>query len=208
MSGILRALILAVAVFLGAGCGSRSVDVVDSQTDLHLSGNWSDADSRAVAEQVGQRLAEAPWIADFVAEHGRPPVLRVGRVVVRTRALDDVVDPTIVTNDLTRALIASGKVRVVADRAESAIQGEERQDLVDHAAAPVARRAGLAADVVLGGTLLTQDDRVLDRGLTGTYRQVKFYQFDLAVTALGSNEVLWRDSVERKKTIEQSTAGW
>lgn len=204
MHGVIMVLVAALV----SGCGSRSVDVVDSHTDLHLSGNWSDADSRAVAEQVGQRLAEAPWIADFVAEHGRAPVLRVGRVVVRTRALDDLVDPTIVTNDLTRALIASGKVRVVADRAETAVQGRERQDLADHAAQPVAQRAGLAADVILGGTLLTQDDRVLDRGLTGTYRQVKFYQFDLVVTALGSNEVLWRDSVERKKTIEQSTTGW
>lgn len=189
------------------GCGNR-VDVVDSQSDLHLSGNWNDSDSRAVAEGLAEALATAPWIAAFTDAHGRAPVLRVGRIRVRTRALDDIVDPAIFTADIERALIASGRVRVVTSARETAIQRDERADLVDHAATAPPLQAGLAADVVLTGTLLTQDDRILDRGVAGTYRQVKFYQLDLAVSDLTTTELLWRGAVERKKTIEQSTLGW
>lgn len=202
-SSVLAALI---AVFL-LGCGNR-VDVVDSQSDLHLSGNWNDSDSRAVAEGLAEALATAPWIAAFTEARGRAPVLRVGRIHVRTRALDDIVDPAVFTADLERALIASGRVRVVTSASETAIQRDERADLADQAASAPALHAGLAADVVLTGTLLTQDDRVLDRGLSGTYRQVKFYQLDLAVSDLTTTELLWRGAIERKKTIEQSTVGW
>lgn len=198
-----------VAAFLVLllGCGNR-VDVVDAQSDLHLSGNWNDSDSRVVAENLAEALTTAPWIDAFTDEHGRAPVLRVGRVYVRTRTLDDVVDPAIFTADIERALIASGRVRVVTNAQESALQREERADVQANAATPVPMQGALAADVVLTGTLLTQDDRVLDRGVTGTYRQVKFYQLDLAVSDLTTTELLWRGSVERKKTIEQSTLGW
>jgi len=198
---------LLCALLVLAGCGNR-VEVVDSQIDLHLSGNWNDSDSRAVAEGLAEALTAAPWIAAFTDTHARAPVLRVGRIRVRTRALDDIVDPAIFTADIERALIASGRVRVVTSASETAIQREERADLVGHAATAPPLLGGLAADVVLTGTLLTQDDRVLDRGLAGTYRQVKFYQLDLAVSDLTTTELLWRGSVERKKTIEQSTLGW
>ncbi len=198
---------LALFLALLLGCGNR-VDVVDSQIDLHLSGNWNDSDSRAVAEGLAEALATAAWIDTFADAHGRAPVLRVGRVRVRTRALDDIIDPAIFTTDIERALIASGRVRVVTNAQESALQRSERADVQAHTATPLPMQGALAADVVLTGTLLTQDDSVLDRGVTGTYRQVKFYQLDLAVSDLTTTELLWRGAVERKKTIEQSTLGW
>ncbi len=195
-------------VLLAAGCGSRT-KIIDANVDLHLSGNWNDSDSRAVAENLAHSVATAPWVAAFTQEHGQSPVLRIGRIRVRTRALDDVVDPAIFAADIERALIASGLVRVVANRSEAAMQAEERSDAVAHAAQAPAVHATLAPDVILSGTLLTQDDRVLDRGIGGgTYKQVKFYQLDLAIADITTTEILWRGSVERKKLITQSTLGW
>jgi len=203
-----REWLLLAVVLLAVGCGSRT-DIVDSSVDLHLSGNWNDSDSRVVAENLAKTVATAPWVVAFTEEHGRPPVLRIGRIRVRTRALDDVVDPAIFAADIERALIASGLVRVVANRGEAAIQRSERSDAVAHAAQAPAQHATLAPDVVLSGTLLTQDDQVLDRGVGGgTYKQVKFYQLDLAVADITTTEILWRGAVERKKLISQSTLGW
>jgi penicillin-binding protein activator len=183
---LMMLVILALALI---GCGDRA-EVVDSQTDLHLSGNWNDSDSRVVSESLAKAVAQAPWVAEFRERMGRPPVLRVGRIFVRTRALDDLVEPAVFTNDIQRALIASGQVRVVADRREAEIQRDERTDVAVGAAQPVITDGGLAANVVLTGTLLTQDDRVLDKGVSGTYRQVKFYQLDLAVSDLATTEIL------------------
>jgi len=193
-----------------AGCGGDA-RVVDPQTDLHLSGNWNDADAREVVAAITPQCLSGEWLDGFHAEHGRAPVVRIGRFRVRTRAIDDEVDPEILTDDLQRALIASGRVRAIASRAEAAGEGgarDTRQEFAAQAAQAPASGQELVADYLLSGSLLTQDDQVLDRGITGTYRQVKFYQATFELTDLATNEKVWIGSAERKKLIEQSTIGW
>lgn len=207
-SGVGAALLVALALL--AGCG-RETAVVDPQTDLHLSGNWNDADARAVAEAIIPQCLEAGWIDAFHQERGRAPVVRVGHVRSRTRQIDDVVDAGIIADDLVRRLIASGRVRAVASRGEAAGEGgtrDTRDEMAVHAAAAPAQRQELAADYLLVGSILSQDDQVLDRGLTGTYREVRFYQATFELIDLTTNEKVWMGSAERKKVVEQSTVGW
>jgi hypothetical protein len=205
---MVAALLLAGLALAGCGGDAR---VVDPQTDLHLSGNWNDADAREVVAALGPACLGGAWIDDFVAARGRAPVVRVGHIHARTRAIDDEIDPAILTDDLVRALIASGRVRAVASRAEAAGAGgsrDTRAEFAQHAAIAPAGGQELGADYLLTGTILTQDDQVLDPGLTGTYRQVKFYQATLELVDLTTNEKVWIGSAERKKLIEQSTTGW
>ena len=193
-----------------AGCGGEA-RVVDPQTDLHLSGNWNDADAREVVAAITPQCLSGDWLAGFQAEHGRAPVVRIGRVRVRTRAVDDEIDPEILTDDLMRALIASGRVRAIASKVEAAGEGgarDTRQEFATHAASAPAGGQELGADYLLSGSILTQDDQVLDAGITGTYRQVKFYQAAFELIDLTTNEKVWIGSAERKKLIEQSTTGW
>jgi hypothetical protein len=202
------ALLAALALGACAGCGSRSTAVVDPQSDLNLSGNWNDVDARTVAEDVARQLAEGAWVGAFTAARGRPPVVRIGHVRARTRAIDDEIEPGIILDDLARTLIATGRVRVAAGRGEAGVTRAERGDVAAGAAqAPVAGRE-LAPDFILSGSILTQDDSVLDPGVTGSYKAVKFYQADFQLVDLTTNEVVWRGSAERKKSITQSTTGW
>jgi len=203
---------LALALLMTGCASSRPASVVGADTDRHLSGNWTDADSKAVAAGIGRSLLAGSWLATATARLGRPPIVRVGHVRVRVRDVDDVIATAVVTDDLERALIASGSVRVVASRDEAArSEGvrDTRAELARTAAAPPPPGVELVPDLVLSGRVRTQYDQILDRGLvSGTYQQVKFYQVTFTLTDLVSNEVLWSDSVERKKVIEQGTLGW
>ena len=202
--GSVFAVLLALVL---AGCGSRA-DVVDPQSDLHLSGNWNDADARTVAEAVAKQVIEGAWVDRYTQDKGRQPVVRFGHVRVRTRTIDDEVEPQIILEDVAKVLIASDRVRVVANRREAGMTRLERADVAANAAqAPVAGHE-LAADLILSGSIITQDDSVVDPGLTGSYKAVKFYQADFQLVDLTTNEVVWRGSAERKKTITQSTVGW
>ena len=189
------------------GCGSRAA-VIDPQSDLHLSGNWNDADARVVAEAVAHQMMEGAWVGRYTEDKGRLPVVRFGHVRVRTRTIDDEVEPQIILDDLAKVLIASSRVRVAANRREAGVTRSERTDVAANAVqAPVAGHE-LAADLILSGSIITQDDSVVDPGLTGSYKAVKFYQADFQLVDLTTNEVVWRGSAERKKTITQSTVGW
>lgn len=202
----------AVGVLLGlcvfTGCGSRKTEVVDAQTDLHLSGNWNDADARLVASDVAHQLISGAWLERYRVDLGRMPVVRLGQVRTRTRAFDDEIEPDIILDDLAKALIASGRVRVAANRGEAGLTRAERIDVAGAAAQAPLTGQELATDLILSGSIVTQDDSVLDPGLTGTYKAVKFYQADFRLVDLTTNEVVWRGSAERKKTIRQSTVGW
>lgn len=207
----MAASLLGAALGLG-GCGSRA-RVVDPATELHLSGSWNDADSRAVVEALGPQLTSGPWIERLGAALGRPPVVRVVHVRHRTSDLDDPIDTRLMAADLERALLATGRVRVVADRDEAGRSREERRDVAAHAeggapAAPQGREQ--APDLLLAGIVRSQHDAVAERGAlgTGAFRRVRFYKAEFSLLHAESGEVVWTGSAERKKVEEQSRLSW
>ncbi len=56
------------------GCASTSVERIQPEETVDLSGGWNDSDSRMVADKmIGQSLGE-PWLKKFKSERrGRPP---------------------------------------------------------------------------------------------------------------------------------------
>jgi penicillin-binding protein activator len=204
-------LILCGLCVLVTSCG-REVEIADPNLDLNLSGNWNAADSREVAAIIIPLCINAAWIDDFQKRNGRTPVVRMGHVRVRVEDLDDEIDPEIFIDDLTRALIDSGRVRVVASRAEA--QSREgtratRDEMATHADTKPAQAAELASDYLLTGGILSQNDEILDKGVvSGTYRRVKYYHVTLTLIDLTTNERIWSEACERKKLIEQSTTSF
>ena len=73
-----KLLALAAAATLAA-C-STSVERVDEDETIDLSGVWNDTDSRLVAEEMIADALARPWVDDFSRSTGKRPVVIVGTV--------------------------------------------------------------------------------------------------------------------------------
>ena len=121
--------ILSMALIAFAGCGGKTVQRIDTDSTIDLSGRWNDTDSRVVADEVIADVLAAPWLTRFEATHNntRPTVI-VG--LVRNRS-DEFVATETFTKDIERAYVNSGRVRVVASSAERESIRDERRDQAD-----------------------------------------------------------------------------
>ena len=192
------ACLLAVCAFAGfatttAGCGKR-VTVVDPQTSIHLSGMWNDDDSKSVSSEMIDQSLKGAWITNFRDRTGRAPIVRVSTVVNKS---NEEIATQIFTDDLEKALLNSGRVRVIASRSEAELQRDERADLQANSSKESAPRSAQeqASDFGLQGSIKIQHDR------NGS-NQVKFYQVDLKLIDITTNETVWIGSTERKKVVE------
>ena len=127
------------AVFCGAiivsGCRTvPKVERVGADTQIDLSGNWNDTDSRLVAEEmVKDALYGRPWISEFKTAKNTKPRVIVGKVLNKSH---EHINTETFVKDLERELINSGEVKFVASseqrqeiRAERDDQAAEREDV-------------------------------------------------------------------------------
>lgn len=186
---------LAVGGATLAGCG-KTVERVDSNTVIDLSGNWNDVDSKQVAEAMIADSLKRPWADDFRAKKNKTPTVKVGRVVVRTDG--DVINTEIFTNDLIREYINSGKVDVVASSADTEQTRAERADQDKNATEDTRKEAfqEQGADFLLTGTIGVQNDQ--EGG-----KSVKFYSVDLKLTDIQSQRQVWIGNKKIKKFVER-----
>lgn len=197
VSSILRPLALAgLAVVTLAGCApTREVNRVDPKTAIDVDYRFNDVDARQVYVGMVNDALARPWIDNFVRENsGRRPVVIVGPVKNETQ---DYLDTKMFTTQIERELINSGKVRFVAMadqrdpiRAER-LQGQEWSR-------PETRKQmknELGADYIVLGRVADDKPRTLD-GRGG----VAYYQVNLEVIDLESNEKVFIGTQEIKKT--------
>ena len=186
---------LAVPTVLVTGCG-KTVERVDQNTVIDLSGDWNDVDSTQTAQAMIADSLTNPWADNFRTKKNQDPTVKVGRVTVRTKG--DVVNTDIFTNDLVRAFINSGKVAVVASNSETEQTRAERADQ-DKNASEATRKESFqeqGCDFLLTGTIGVQDDQ--DGG-----KKVKFYSVDLTLTDVQSQRKVWIGNKKIKKFIER-----
>ena len=179
------------SLFALPACG-RKVAVIDPNTSIHLSGMWNDDDSKTVSNEMIEQCMKGAWITNFRDRSGRAPVFRVSAIQNKS---NEEIATEIFTNDLERAAINSGRVRVVGSRGEAEQTRAERADVQANAAAAPASGNEQAPDFVLQGSIKIQHDGHKDT-------QVKFYQVDLKLLDITTNETVWIGSTERKKLIE------
>ncbi len=190
-----------VLAFLALGCGSsRQVSRVAADQQTDLSGRWNDTDSRLVAEQMISSLLTRPWLNEFVKINNKKPIIIIGTI---RNLSSEHIQSEIFTKDIERELVNSGKVTFVATKKERDEVRQERLDQQSQASEETAKRlaAEAGADYMLRGTITDQVDRI-----EGT--ETKFYQVDLELINVETNEKAWIDTKQIKKIVQRSGSTW
>lgn len=185
--------ILLIGIVAFAGCSGKQVTRIDSDTVVDLSGRWNDTDSRLVAETMISDCLAHVWLTNHMTSASAKPIVIVG--AIRNKSMEHIATQTFVS-DIERAFINSGKVRPVSSKDERNEIREERADQSENAAIETIKRMGreLGADYMMTGEINTIEDR--EGG-----KQIVFYQTDLTLTNIESNEKVWIGQKEIKKFI-------
>ncbi len=195
------ALLLAALFIVGSvGCAKR-VSRIDPNSVTDLSGRWNDTDSRLVANALIQQSLGGPWISRYSqANGGESPTVIVGAFDNKT--MDHIAVGTFV-NDLERAFVNSGAVKVVATSEERGEIRAERQDQQEHARADTRAKLGqeLGADYILQGTIEAIED-------SEGREKVVYYQVDAQLIDLETNVKTWVGQHKIKKYIERPRIGF
>ena len=190
---------LAVTLVL-SGCmtPSRTVQRTSADTQTDLSGRWNDTDARLVAEEMIDDMLNRPWLERFSSDQQREPVVIVG--AIRNRSSEHI-DTSMFVKDIERELINSGMVRFVATSEERAQIRDERLDQQTQASEETISRLGeeTGADFMLQGSISSNVDAVEGE-------RAVFYQVDMELIRIETNEKVWIGSKEIKKIIEQRRA--
>ena len=183
-----------------AGCGStKTVERIEVDTTIDLSGRWNDTDSRQVSEAMIADCLNHAWISRHaVGDAGEQPIVIVG--AIRNRSTEHIAIPTFVS-DIERAFINSGLVSVVASAIERGELRDEKGDQSRFASPETVKAMGqeLGADYMMTGQINTIEDR--EGG-----KQVTFYQTDLTLTNIETNQKVWLGQKKIKKFIERKRA--
>jgi uncharacterized protein (TIGR02722 family) len=186
---------LLAALLLAGGC-ARTVTRVNPDAVIDLSGRWNDTDSRLVANTMTGEMFSGRWNAEFAKQTpGRRPVIVVG--LIENKSHEHINAATFI-GDIEKAIVADGNIRLV-------VAGEKRNDLrreragqQDFAAPETIKKWGreLGADFILQGTI---------NSIVDVYKRdrVVFYQVDLQLTNIETNEIVWIGDQKIKKTINR-----
>lgn len=194
--------VLGAACLCIAGCanasGERNAQVtrVDPETVIDYDYRFDDEDARQVYRGMVNDALSKPWIDNWVREHGgKRPIVLVGNVRNETQ---DYIDTKLITKRIEEEFINSGRVRIVAERDQ---RGEVRDERVagqefnrPETIKKVANELG--ADFMLIGRVGDIKERSGDRSA-----MVNYYQFNLEMVDIESNEKVWIQTQEVKKNV-------
>lgn len=177
-----------------SSCKSRKVERIDPTQQTDLSGRWNDTDSRLVSNEMISDCMARPWRTDFQAAKGKKPVVIVG--TIRNKTTEHIESETFI-KDIEKAFINSGLVSVVqAGDARKELR-DERNDQQTFASDDTKKKWGLekGADFMLNGVITSIVDQY-------GKNKVVFYQIDLELTNLETNEKVWIGDKKIKKAIQ------
>lgn len=187
--------LVSIAVLL-FGCGkSKAVSRVEPGTTIDLSGDWNDTDSRLVAEEMIKDVLSRPWVGEYKGSKGKNPNVIVG--TVKNRTSEHIATITFV-KDLERELINSGRVAFVASKEERTEVREERSDQQEHASLETLKKfqQETGADFMLRGDISSIIDQAGGE-------KVKFYQVNLELVNVETNQKVWIGDKKIKKLVSQ-----
>ncbi|MCB0283149.1 MAG: penicillin-binding protein activator LpoB [Calditrichae bacterium] len=192
MSRILIA-VFSLFLFLTACSTTREVKRIDAGSQTDLSGRWNDTDSRLVATEMVNDGLSRIWLTNFVEQNGKKPVIIVGLVKNKTHEL---ISAETFIKDIEREFVNSGKVSIVQGAEARDELRSERADQQEFASAETAKKWGKekGADFILQGVINSLVDKEGDD-------KVVFYQVDLELTDLETNEKVWLGNKKIKKFI-------
>ncbi len=186
--------------FLVACATGPEVKRVGAEETIDISGEWNDTDSRLVSEEMIKDCLSRQWLEEFISKNNKKPRVIVG--TVKNRSHEHINTQTFV-KDLERELTNSGRVVFVAAKGEREEIREERMSQAEHASPETVKAMGreYGADFMLQG----QINSILDEG--GGVR-LKYYQVELEMVNLETNEKVWIGQKKIKKVVKRSRHSW
>lgn len=172
----------------------RSVSRVDPDKEIDISGKWNDVDSKLTAEAMVEQVLGDLWLKKHMNEVKEKPVVIVGFVKNKSH---EHIDAETFVKDVEKSFITSQKVRLVqGGEKREAIRGE-RADQQDNASVSTMKKWGLevGADYMMQGSINSIVD-ALDR------KKVVYYQIDLELTNMETNEIVWIGDKKIKKYVK------
>lgn len=180
---ITLAAILAVSGLVITSCG-RQVTRVSTDETIDISGRWNNSDSREVANQLTTQILDGAWIGNFQDEsNNKKPVVIVGMVYNKSH---EHIDAETFVKDIEQSFIQSGRVRLVQGGKKRDELRAERADQQSNASLSSMKKFGLeqGADFMLQGSI----NSIVD---SHKKKKVVYYQVNLELTNLQTNEVVW-----------------
>lgn len=178
------ALLLSVTTFLFlASCSNRTVTRIDPATQIDLSGNWNNTDSRLTAKEITGQILNEKWISNHVNAKGKKPVVIVGMI---TNKSHEHIEAETFMKDLEISFIESDKVGLVQSGKKREEMRAEKAEQQTNASQSTMKKFGLekGADYILQGTI---------NSIVDAYKRQKTvtYQVNLELTNIETNEVVW-----------------
>lgn len=190
-----------VSIVAVTGCKTKTkVKRVGAEEQIDLSGRWNDSDSQDVSAEMIADISTRPWVEDFTAKNGKKPVVIVG--TIRNKSSEHIETETF-SKEFERELINNGRVTFVANKNERGEIRGERTEQQTWSTAETQKRlaAETGADFMLQGGIKT----IMDKE---GKQEVKFYQVDMELVNLESNEKVWMGSKKIKKLVKKSRMSW
>ncbi len=187
------ALVAAFTVFT-AGC-SPKVSRLDTKEQVDLSGRWNDTDSRLVSEEMIKDVMSGAWLGRYQPKKpGDVPTVIVQ--TIKNRSSEHINTQTF-QKDLERAWVNSGKVDVVASADErKELRQERTEQQMGFTQQNVSEHNEKGADFALQGVINTITDEIEGE-------RVVYYQVNLELINLGTNQKAWIGEKKIKKYIER-----
>ena len=185
-------LIAFLAITTLAGC-SRTVKRIDPGTQTDLSGRWNDTDSRLTAKAMIEQMFSKGWAIAFEQQHKKKPVIVVG--LINNKSHEHISTETFI-KDLERAIVDNESIILVEAGESREELRRERANQQEFASPETAKRWGreLGADFMLQGSVNSIVDQYKKN-------QAVYYQIDLTLNNLETNQRVWMGNKEIKKMI-------
>jgi uncharacterized protein (TIGR02722 family) len=183
--------LVAILIIL-SGC-YRSVHRVNPDEQIDLSGRWNDTDSKMVADEMSKDVLSRPWLTAFTTKNNKKPTLIVGTI---TNNSSEHIESDAFIKNIERDLINGGTVRIVENAQFREKMRQERADQQNFSSLETQKKWGkeLGADYMMFGTITS---------ITDVYnkKQVVYYQINLELADLETNEIVWIGEKKIKKFI-------
>lgn len=195
MKKLITAMLVLALTALFSSCATHKVSRVNTNEVIDLSGRWNDTDSQLVSAEMIKDLLGSRWLPVYESQHSnKRPVIVVGTV---TNKSHEHISAETFIKDIEKAIINNGSVRLVqAGEKRQELRTERDEQNQGYTLPETAKKWGLelGADFMLQGTI---------NSIVDTYKKQKvvYYQIDLELTNLESNEVVWMGDKKIKKQV-------
>ncbi|TAH27362.1 MAG: penicillin-binding protein activator LpoB [Cytophagales bacterium] len=180
-------------IVLFNACATKSVTRIDPEKQVDLSGRWNDVDSRKVAEEMTGDCLNRAWRNNFQNKFNKKPTIILGDIVNKSH---EHIEASTFIKDMEKEFINSGSIRIVQNDQFREKMRMERADQQKFSSLDTQKKWGkeLGADYMMFGTI----NSIVDQE---GKRKVIFYQINLELADLESNEIVWIGDKKIKKYV-------